>query len=290
LTALAVGFIGGGPLGPALSRGLIDGGFDLIAFDADRSAELTSEMSGAYWCPCARDVAEAADVVVTSTSASDFREVFQAADGILRAKRLPPVIETTAMPLSTKQGVRKDFAERRSQFLDAAVDGTPSTVAARTAMIYVSGDRDTYLEYQTVLKAMCPHLNYVGTALNGSKVRLVGQLLATIHTTAAVEAMLYAKRSGLGVEDVIALISNRHSAVRGLFGDRAARAGSAEPQSATVDATLRDADEIISYATEIGAPIDLTSAAAEYYQRLSAAGWGDADPTALFTELIGTEE
>jgi putative dehydrogenase len=292
LTTLAVGFIGGGPLGPALSRGLIDGGFDLIAFDGDRSAKLTSEMGDAHWCACARDVAESADVVVTSTSGSDFREVFQAADGILRAKRLPPVIETTAMPLSMKQVVRKDFAERGSQFLDAAVDGTPSMVAARTAMIYVSGDRDTYLQYRSVLNAMCPRLNYVGTALNGSKVRLVGQLLATIHTTAAIEAMLYAKRSGLGVEDVIALISNRHSAVRGLFGDRAASApaGSAGPESATVDATLRDADEIISYATEIGAPVELTSAAAEYYQRLSAAGWGGADPTALFTELIGTEE
>ena len=73
MTALAVGFIGGGPLGPALSRGLIDGGFDLIAFDADRSAELTSAMSGAYWCPSAREVAESADVVVTSTSAQRFR-------------------------------------------------------------------------------------------------------------------------------------------------------------------------------------------------------------------------
>lgn len=290
MTALTVGFIGGGPLGPALSRGLIDGGFDLIAFDADRSAELTSAMSGAYWCPSAREVAESADVVVTSTSASDFDEVFQAADGILRAKKLPPVIETTAMPLSMKQVVRKDFVERRSQFLDTAVDGTPSMVAAKTAMIYVSGDRDAYLEYRSVLKAMCPQLNYVGTALNGSKLRLVGQLLATIHTTAAIEAMSYAKRSGLGVEDVIALISNRHSAVRGLFGDYAACAGSVEPDAATVDATLRNADEILSYATEIGATVDLTSAAAEYYQRLSAGGWGDADPTALFTELIGTEE
>lgn len=288
MSTLAIGLVGSSPLGVSLSRCLIDGGYEVLTFAPDPIGRDSAGMNGAIAGRSAADVAESADVIVSVTTPSDVDDVFKTARGVLGATRIPPIIDATNMPLPMKQIIRKAVVDRGAQYLDAAVDGTPSTLAAGTAEIYVSGDRDTYLKYRPVLKAMCPRLKYVGTSLNSSKVRLVAQLLATIHTTAAIEAILYAKRAGLDVEDINELIATQHGAMRELFGNRRTDAadGSFGQEPATVDANLMGADEIITYATQIGAPHNLTSAAAEYYHRLSAAGWGGADPSSLFTELL----
>jgi 3-hydroxyisobutyrate dehydrogenase-like beta-hydroxyacid dehydrogenase len=288
LSTLAIGLVGSSPLGVSLCRCLIDGGYEVLTLAPDPTGRDSAELNGAIAGRSAADIAEFADVLVCAATSSDIDDVFKTAGGVLGAKKIPPIIDTTNIPLPMKQILRKAVVDRGSQYLDAAVDGTPAMLAAGTAEIYVSGDRDTYLKYRPVLKAMCPRLKYVGTSLNSSKVRLVAQLLATIHTTAAIEAMLYAKRAGLDVEDINELIATQHGAMRDLFGNRRTDAadGSFGQEPATVDANLMGADEIMAYAAQIGAPHNLISAAAEYYHRLSAAGWGGADPSSLFTELL----
>lgn len=293
MSALTVGFIGVGRLGLPLAKGLLDTGFRVISTKRGRSEELIAAGGAVAGDGSPRDVAEAADVIVTCMpSAAAFQDVIDGPDGILRASAVPPVIECSTLPLDVKQGARKRLIDRRSQFIDAPVSGTPPMVAMKIAMIYASGDRDAYLTYEAVLQAMCPKVTYVGTEFNGSKIKFVAQFLATIHVTAAVEAMVYAQRAGLDLSQVAELISASPGATSGQFQIRAPMiaAGNFDATLVTVDMTLKDVDEVIAFAREIGAPTDLSQIVADRYHRLSDAGRGNAEPAALFRALCDGEQ
>lgn len=288
MSALTVGFIGVGRLGLPLARGLLDNGFAVVTTKRGRSDELVAAGGSIAGDGSPRDVAEAADVIVTCLpSSSAFEDVLDGADGILRTHPTPPVIEASTLPLTAKQDARKKLADNDSQLLDAPVSGTPPMVAMKIAMIYASGDHDLYMKYEELLQAMCPKVKYVGTALNGSKIKFVAQYLATIHVTAAVEAMVYAARAGLDLTEVSELISASPGAVSGQFQIRAPliAAGKFEGKLVTVDMMLKDVDEVVAYGNEIGAPTDLLAIVAEHYHRLSDAGHGGAEPAALFRAL-----
>ena len=290
MSALTVGFIGVGRLGLPLAEGLLENGFAVVSTKRGRSDELVAlgGIIAADGHP--RDVAEVADVIVTCLpSTSAFQDVLEGADGIFRAASPPPVIEASTLPLAVKQEARKALINKGSQLIDAPVSGTPPMVAAKIAVIYVSGDRDAYLKYEPVLQAMCPKVTYVGTGLNGSKVKCVAQFLATIHVTATVEAMVFAERAGLDLAEVSELISSNPWTASGQFQVRAPMiaAGNFEGKLVTVEMLLKDIKEVIAYATEIGAPTDLSMIVAEHYVRLSSAGHGDVDAAALYQALIG---
>lgn len=281
-----VGFLGEGVLGIALSSSLTDAGYDVIMSESTTLGASRDLRAMAVFGSAAQ-VAEFADVIVTAGAPEDFLDVLKAAREVLEAKRIPPVIDTTTLPVSMKSLLRKEVVQRGSEYLDAPVAGTSAMVDAGTAEIYVSGDRDTYLTYQPLLKAMCNQVKYVGTSVNGSKVRLVSRLLATIQAAATVEALLYARRSGLGV-DVEEMLVNQHNVARGLVNRGVPRVPNelAEQPTPTLDATTKEAGEVVSYAGEISAPVELTRLAAECLHRLSVAGRGDAELSELFIELM----
>lgn len=289
MDVLTVGFIGVGRLGLPLACRLIDKGFTVVTTKRGRSDELIAAGGSIAGDGSPRDVAEAASVIVTCMpSSSAFEDVLDGPDGILRASTTPLVIEASTLPLKVKESARKKLVDNGYQFIDAPVSGTPPMVEMQIAMIYASGDRDLYLQYEDLIQAMCPKVKYVGTGLNGSKIKFVAQFLATIHVTAAVEAMVYAHQAGLDLTEVSELISASPGAVSGQFQVRAPMiaAGDFEGKLVTVDMTLKDIDQVIAYGNEIGAPTDLSTVVAEHYHRLSDAGHGDVDPAALFRALI----
>jgi 3-hydroxyisobutyrate dehydrogenase-like beta-hydroxyacid dehydrogenase len=293
MSALTVGFIGVGRLGLPLAQGLLDAGFAVVTTKRGRSDELVAAGGIIAGDGTPRDVAEAADVIVTCMpSAAAFEEVIDGPDGILRAEKTPPVIESSTLPLAVKRDVRMKLVDRQAQLIDAPVSGTPPMVQMKIAMIYASGDRDAFLQHEEVLRAMCPKVTYVGTEFSGSKFKFVAQFLATIHVTATVEAMVYAAQAGLDLQQVAELISTSPGATSGQFQIRAPMiaAGNFEAKLVTVDMTLKDVDEVIAYAREIGAPTDLSTVVADRFHRLSEAGLGNAEPAALFRALMDGEQ
>lgn len=289
MSALTVGFIGVGRLGLPLAQSLLDSGFAVVTTKRGRSDQLVAVGGLIAGDGSPRDVAETADVIVTCMpSVSAFEEVLDGPDGILRATNAPVVIESSTLPISAKDHGRQKLSERQSELIDAPVSGTPPMVQMKIAMIYASGEPDAYLRYENVLQAMCPKVTYVGSDFNGSKIKFVAQFLATIHVTAAAEAMVYAARAGLDLQQVAELISASPGATSGQFQVRAPMiaAGNYAAKLVTVDMLLKDADEVIAYAREIGAPTDLSTIVADHYHRLSDAGHGLAEPAALFRTLL----
>lgn len=284
-----VGFIGVGRLGFPLASALLDAGFDVVCAARGRSAELAERGGRVLVDGTVRTVAEASDVVLSCLpSAASLHEILDGPTGLLAADHVPPLIELSTLPIALKTDARRRLQACGSDLLDAPVSGTPAMVAARIAVIYASGDRSLHDRAEEVFRAMSPHYVFVGEFGTGTRMKLVAQYLGLVHVTAAAEAMAYAKLSGLCLDQVTELISASPGAVSGQFKIRAPlmAAGQFDGRLVTVDMTLKDIREILAYAREIDASVDLIEVAEAHFRRLEAEGHGQADPARLFEMLV----
>ncbi|HET6736292.1 NAD(P)-dependent oxidoreductase [Mycobacterium sp.] len=275
MTSRTIGFIGVGRLGLPLAKQLIDAGFAVATTKRGGSDELVRLGGDVPGNGSPLAVAENSDAVVTCMpSVSAFEDVLYGGEGILSGASVPPLIEASTLPLEVKLAARRRLLFARTGMLDAPVSGTPEMVERNVAMIYASGDRDLYLEYEAVLQAMSPHATYVGSSLNGSKYTFVAQLLSTINVASAVEAMVYAHRVGLDLDEVAELIAASPGATLGEWIPE----GQAEGSPVSVEATIRDIDEVLDHGKHIGAPRDLLTIVATHCHRLLNGGIRNAAP------------
>ncbi|MFI9536933.1 NAD(P)-dependent oxidoreductase [Nocardia fusca] len=284
-----VGFVGVGRLGLPLASALLDAGFNVLCTARGRSAELVERGGVVPGDGSVRAVADESDLVLSCLpSAAALRETIEGSAGLLAAEHVPPLVELSTLAVDLKSEIREKLVARGSDLLDAPVSGTPAMVAARIAVIYASGDPLLHDRAQAVIKAMSPHFVYVGEFGTGTKMKLIAQYLGLVHVTAAAEAMAYAELSGLNLQQVTELISASPGAVSGQFKIRAPlmAAGQYEGRLVTVDLVLKDIGEVLSYGTEVNAPVSLIKVAERHFRRLEVDGYGSADPAKLFDAFV----
>ncbi|WP_319456957.1 MULTISPECIES: NAD(P)-dependent oxidoreductase [unclassified Mycobacterium] len=254
MSSRTIGFIGIGRLGLPLAKRVIDAGFAVITTKRGRSDELVRLGGCIPGNGSPRAVAENSHAVVTCMpSVSAFEDVLYGAEGILSAVSVPPLIEVSTLPLEVKLAARRRLLFARAGMIDAPISGSPAMVEHNLAMIYASGDRDLYLEFESVLHAMSPDTTYVGSSVNGSKYKVVAQTLSTNNATAAVDAVAFAQRAGLDLAEVAELIADSPGAASEEFRLRA---------------QLIAASRLEGW-PGIGSPADMLTVAAEHYHRSS---------------------
>lgn len=290
MTDSKIGFIGVGRLGFPLASSLVDAGYPVICTSRGHSEALVAKGATVPGDGTARAVAEAADVVFTCMpSVAALDQAMTGEDGVLATTGGAPVVfEMSTLPLQAKRPIRDRLVARGGELMDAPVSGTPPMAAAKIAVIYSSGDRAIYDRYEHLVKAMSPANVYVGEFGAGTKMKYVAQFLATIHVTAAVEAMAFAELAGLDLAEVAKVISSSPGAVSGQFQIRAPMIVERrfEGQLVTVEATLKDVAQVMQYSAEIGGPIDLLTVVSERFNKLAAADELQAEPAKLFVSIM----
>lgn len=290
MSEITVGFIGLGRLGLPLAEALLAGGFRVVATSRGKATELTARGGEVVGDGSARAVAEAADVVVTCLpSEAALEEVVSGPQGILAAENVPTLIESSTLSVDAKLAVRERFVARGADMLDAPVSGTPAMVKAKVAVVYASGERPRYDRFAGVVTAMGPNSGYVGDFGTGTKIKIVAQFLATVHATVTAQALALAELADLDLTKVVELLVGSPGATSGQFSIRGPMIAERrfEGRMTTVDMLLKDLGEIISFATKVGAPLDLLEPMEARYRALSAAGHGNADPAKLFDAVVG---
>lgn len=119
-------------------------------------------------------------------------------------------------------------------FLDAPISGGPARAASGEMTMITSGKPAAYAKCDAILSAMAAKVYKLGDAPgNGSKVKIINQLLAGVHIAAAAEAMALGIREGVAPEALYEVIT--HSAGNSwMFENRMAHvlAGNYTPLSA----------------------------------------------------------
>lgn len=200
--ALRVGFIGLGNIGQPMARRLLAAGLETSVHDqaAERMGDLVE--AGAKAAKTPRSLAAASDYIgVCVRDDDDLRAVTLGADGILAGAASGAVVavHSTVQP-ATVLALAEAAAARGVHFVDACISGGSVGAAQGTLTVMAGGDPADVERIRPALEAFAQKIVHAGPLGSGTKLKLCNNLMTYLAWTAAYEAMLLARASGLPQE------------------------------------------------------------------------------------------
>jgi L-threonate 2-dehydrogenase len=281
----AIGFIGLGVMGSALSAHLLAAGWEVSGYDIDHGRLAAHAARGGLAASSPADAAARAEVTVTSLpSAQALRDVMQDLAAAAQPGRI--VIETSTLPVLVKEDARDLLAERGGVLLDCPLSGTGGQAKSKDVVAYLSGPAGAKARAEPVLRAMTRGIHDVGAFGNGSAVKFIANLLVTVHNAAAAEALVLADRAGLDLATVLAAVSDGAGTSRMLEvrGPAMAAADYSGPGMRT-SAFGKDLEIIAGFARDLASPTPLFALASAFYAAALAQGRGDEDTACVHAVL-----
>ncbi len=191
------------------------------------------------------------------------------------------VVEAGTLPLAVKESARGLLARRGAAPLDCPISGTWAQLRAKDVVVYASGDAPALARVGPVLAAFSRDWLDLGSFGNGTRLKLVANLLVAIHNVAAAEALLVAERAGLDPRAALAALTvgagtSRMLEVRGplMLG------GGYGEATMRVQTFAEDSDIISGFARDLGCPTPLFAAAAQVHLAALAQGTPTTTPPA----------
>ena len=285
-SADAVGFIGLGVMGSAMSSQLIAAGHQVVGYDVAPAALAGHEARGGRAAASPAGVAARASVIVTSLPSADaLRAVFAGRQGLAGRSGLT-VIETSTLAPQDKEAARQVLADHDSCLLDCPMSGTGAQARTKDLAAYLSGDAAGKARARPVLAAMTRQVYDVGPFGNGTKLKIVANLLVTVHNLAAAEALVLAERAGLDLATVLTAVGDGAGTSR-MFEVRGPAMAAGDYAGPGIAARVFDKDIAIitAYAAGLHSPTPLFTLASAFYQAALAQGHGEDDTASVHAVL-----
>jgi len=202
-----IGQVGLGKIGLPIAENLIKSGYRVLGYRRSSMAEF--EKIGGIPARSPADIGAQTDFVLTCLpSAEALDEVVQGKQGLVHSARPGQiVVELGSHLIPDKERQIAPLARKGTVFLDGEVGGTPGMVTARKAVIYLAGDPDAAKAAETVARGFSDIVHYFGPFGSASKVKLVNNLLVTIHIAAAAEAMALGMKAGVDTDLMIKAVA-----------------------------------------------------------------------------------
>ena len=290
-----IGMIGVGIMGSAMSANLLKAGYEVIGYDvATQQLEGLVRQGGKAAGSC-REVAEQADVVITSLPSSEaLQQVVNAEDGLAAAqKKQLIVIETSTLTLEAKASAYDSLEAVGVVFLDCPLSGTGAQADNKDIVVYASGNQTACEHCDSIFNGFSRANYYVGEFGMGTKMKLVANLLVTIHNVSAAEAFVLGMKAGLDPEMLLKAVSDGGGTSR-MFEVRGPLmvAGKYDQPTMKVDMHQKDINIISEFAKQLNCPTPMLSAAAQIYTAALANGYAKHDTAsvcAVLEKMAGTK-
>jgi 3-hydroxyisobutyrate dehydrogenase len=161
-------------------------------------------------------------------------------------------------------------------------------VAPRLATTFVSGATDSVDAVRPVLDAISGPWVYTGEFGTGASMKYVANLLLGIHTVAAAEAIVLARRLGLDLPLVQQTLDSS-IASSAIWRQRGPvmQAREWEPAPGPIGTLHPILEQIAGAAEAAGAPTPLFAVAKSVFDQAMADGWADLDIAAVHDQLAG---
>jgi 3-hydroxyisobutyrate dehydrogenase-like beta-hydroxyacid dehydrogenase len=283
-----VGFVGVGKIGLPIAQNLIKTGYRVVGYRRSSLAEF--EKSGGVPARSAADVGAQADIVFSCLPSDEaLEDVVQGPHGLVHTARPGQiVVELGSYPVPVKQRQIEPLAEKGAVFIDGEVAGTPGMVAARKGVVFLAGDAQACKKLESVVAGFADSCIYFGPFGAASRVKLINNLLVSIHIGATAEAMALGVKAGVDVDLMIKAIANG-SGGSTQFGIRAPWMAQRrfKPVQGTIPGLQHYIEMIGEFADSVGVATPLLDRTAELFERFVAMGLSDCDGAAMI-DVIGS--
>jgi 3-hydroxyisobutyrate dehydrogenase-like beta-hydroxyacid dehydrogenase len=265
-----VGVVGVGAMGMGITRALLARGFEVVVRDIVPEREAEAVRAGAK---------SAGDVDVLMTVVVDADQTRDVLFGSVPVRAPVVMMCSTIAPSDTEQ-----IAKRLGDIpmLDAPISGGPARAHAGTLSVMAAGSGAAFERCAPVLDAMAAKVFRVSERPgDGSRMKVVNNMLAAANLAAGCEAMAMAAKLGLDLRQAADVVG-ASSGQSWIFDDRMPRAleGDYAPRAAA-RVLLKDVGLFVHAARELGLTAPMAECAREIFHDTVARGLGEEDDAAV---------
>ncbi|WP_050455097.1 L-threonate dehydrogenase [Candidatus Burkholderia verschuerenii] len=288
-----VGVIGLGAMGQGVAKNLLDAGFDVYGCDVRRESLATFAEHGGKPCETPAQLGAQCDVVITFVvNAAQTDAVLFGEHGAAQSMRAGSVVVASAtVPPAYAIALGERLATSGIGLIDSPVSGGVVGATNGTLSLLASGPDSAFEACEDVLQAIASKVYRLGSAHgNGSKVKVINQLLVGVQIAAAAEAMALGLREGVDPAQLYEVIT--HSAGNSwAFTDRVPHIidGNYSSPTTALDIFVKDLGLVLDAARASKFPLPLASTAHQMFTTASAAGYGNEDDTAVIKIFPGIQ-
>lgn len=289
---MKVGVIGLGSMGIGMARSLVRAGHQVHGCDVRPEALAALRAGGGTPAASPAELGarvEALVVVVLNAAQTD--QVLFGEAGAAKALPRSAVVVTSATVAPEYAAALGDrLAALGLLHLDAPISGGAAKAAKGELSVMASGTPAAFERARPVLEAVAAKVHRLGDRSGqGSKVKMVNQLLAGVHIAAAAEAMALCIRAGADPQAVYDVICGSAGA-SWMFQNRVPHvlAGDYTPLSA-VSIFVKDLGIVLDTARGLALPLPLASTAHQMFLQAAGAGHAGEDDSAVVKIFPGVK-
>jgi 2-hydroxy-3-oxopropionate reductase len=269
-----IGFIGLGIMGKPMAKNLLKAGHKLVVYDILDAPVKELAEAGATAGTSSKDVASRSELIITMLPNSPHvKEAVLGKNGVIEGARPGSVLVdmSSIAPLVSRE-VAAELARKGIEMLDAPVSGGEPKAIDGTLAIMVGGKDAAFEKVKGVLLKMGASAVLCGDIGAGNVTKLANQIIVALNIAAMSEAFVLAVKSGVQPERVFDAIKG------GLAGSVVLNAkapmvleGNYRP-GFRIELHMKDLQNALDTAHEIGVPVPLTSQVMEMMQALKVDG------------------
>jgi 2-hydroxy-3-oxopropionate reductase len=269
-----IGFIGLGIMGKPMAKNLLKAGHKLVVYDILEGPVRELVEAGATAGSSPKDVASRSELIITMLPNSPHvKEAVLGKNGVIEGAKPGSVLVdmSSIAPLASRQ-VAAELARKGVEMLDAPVSGGEPKAIDGTLAIMVGGKDAVFEKVKDVLLKMGASAVLCGEIGAGNVTKLANQIIVALNIAAMSEAFVLAVKAGVDPERVFDAIKG------GLAGSAVLNAkapmvlqGNYQP-GFRIELHIKDLQNALDTAHEIGVPIPLTSQVMEMMQALKVDG------------------
>jgi 3-hydroxyisobutyrate dehydrogenase-like beta-hydroxyacid dehydrogenase len=278
------GIIGTGNMGGGMARRLLGMGWPVHVYDKDAATQQVLQDAGAHGCDSAAAVAKVAQsVIVCVIDAVQVQEVFDGPAGLL--SQMKPG-QTVIMCPTMAPADTEDFARQLQaigvHMVDAPMSGGPIRATNGTMSLMLAAPAEVLAAQNELLQTLsnqCVTISH--QAGDGTRVKLVNNMLAGINLVGACEAMVLSEKLGLDKEIALSLIE-RSSGQNWIGSDRLRRVFAGDTSAGSHMRLLaKDTRLAVEAAQQVGYSGWLGAAAAQAFAMACEQGMGVMDDSKM---------
>lgn len=206
----SIGFIGLGAMGAPMARNIRNGGYALGVYNRTPAAAEPFRALGASVCESPKQTAGRADItVIMVTGPEALEEVISGPDGVVAGLTAgKAVINMSTVSPEATEAAAKAVAEKGADFVDAPVSGSVKPAEEGTLTVLAGAKDKALSRVMPVLKSMAGEVIACGDIGQGTRMKLVLNLMLGNMMHALAEGMTLGRRFGLETGAILSALAS----------------------------------------------------------------------------------
>lgn len=280
-----IGYLGIGLMGEAMTRRLLERGWQVTVWNRSPERLETVVPHGAVAAATPAAVAEASDILLVCVLHTQAVEdcVF-GPGGVVEAKGAPKLLvdHSTIDPAATRRFAETLRGKTGTGWVDAPISGGPDAALAGRMTVMAGGQEADIEAARPVMQDLAANYTRMGEVGAGQTAKMVNQLIVGTGFVVMAEALRLAEEAGI---DAAAL----PSCLAGGFADSAMlqrlypqmQARAFDPPKSYARQLLKDLHALSGFAKGLGLDLPMLQVAERRYEEHVAAGHGMRDTAAI---------